>query len=125
MVSWTSPVTEIQPSPENHFGFSIDQYGISPQQVIWTVPDTGAFEVSATLIDKRVNAGISRFPNGSMECRIVDSLRLQGEVEGYVDFSVISKRIPEMEIAEHIPCMSDEDCPEGMTCNLMTETCEL
>ncbi|MEE9385765.1 MAG: hypothetical protein V3V08_20335 [Nannocystaceae bacterium] len=104
-----------------HLALNIDQHGNSPANIECDVRDTGSFDIPATLIDQLFDLGISGFPSLVLTRRTADSVTLD---VGCVDFNVRSWTTVTVEVADHIPCMSDADCPEDMTCNLATETCE-
>ena len=68
-----------------------------------------------------LNGAAYAFPNGSLARRTVD----QAEMDpGCVDLVTQSRRNPPVRVAGFTPCTDDEDCPEGLTCNLAIEICE-
>ncbi len=100
---------------------SIDQHGSSPSTLVCDFEDDGEGLVPAAAIDALVVAGVTGFPNGSLARRTVD----QAEMDpGCVDLVTQSRRNPPVRVAGFTPCTDDEDCPEGLTCNLAIEICE-
>lgn len=100
---------------------SIDQHGSSPSTLVCDFEDDGEGLVPAAAINALVVAGVTGFPNGSLSRRTVDQAQTD---PGCVDLVTQSRRNPEVRVAGFIPCTDDDQCPEGLSCNLAIEICE-
>ncbi len=118
-VAWTPPDGASRSTVD--LRLNIDQHGISPITVWCEFEDDGAGEIPATVIQGLFDAGVSGFPNGALSRRTADSVMVGG---GCVDLSVASPRVVDVDVAGYIPCDGEEDCPEGLDCNLDTGLCE-
>ncbi|PRP91565.1 hypothetical protein ENSA7_82170 [Enhygromyxa salina] len=117
VVDW---VAEDDGEARFYLTINVDQHGISPATLVCEGPDSGSFEVPATVIDALLSAGISGFPTGHAYRRTVDSVESD---DGCVEFQVRSHRDATLEVSGHTPCTADPDCPDGQTCDLANQTC--
>lgn len=117
LVEWTA-----EPGGEAtiQLTINVDQHGTSPVTLVCEGPDTGSFEVPAAVVDALLGAGVSGFPVGHAYRRTVDSMVAD---TGCVEFQVRSHQSAAIEVMGHTPCVGDDDCAEGTTCDLMTQTC--
>jgi hypothetical protein len=99
---------------------NVDQHGTSPVTVVCEGPDSGTFEVPTAVLDTLLDAGVSGFPVGHAYRRTVDSAAVD---TGCVEFQVRSHQSAQIEVMGHMPCTSEGDCAEGLSCDLMTQTC--
>jgi hypothetical protein len=104
-----------------HLTLSIDQHGASPTSLVCDFDDDGQGQVSADLVDQLINAGVTGFPSAALSRQTVD--RAENDV-GCIDLTTQSRRNPDVRVAGYTPCTSDDDCPDGLTCNLAIEICE-
>jgi len=123
-VTWDAPVD--RQKGRVLLQLTIDQHGTSPLSLHCTFDDDGAGQVPASLVDALIQSGVSGFPNGSLrraaiDTRVVDTSTL---AQACVSFTVESRRPQRVRVAGHTPCSSQDDCPEGTTCNVAIETCE-
>ena len=117
VVSWTP---EAEGEASFYMTLNVDQHGNSPSTLVCEGPDSGSFEVPAVVIAALLESGTSGFPMGHAYRRTVDSE--QTEV-GCVELQVSSHRGASLEVAGHTPCTNDNDCPDGLSCDLMIQTC--
>ncbi len=117
-VTWTASTAV--PEAQVHLEFTIDQHGTSPVRVRCDFEDTGSAEVPAATIDALMGAGVSGWPNASLSRRTVDSAAIG---EGCLELRVGSITLPPVRVAGHTPCNGPEDCPDGLTCDIPTNTC--
>jgi hypothetical protein len=99
---------------------NIDQHGVSPAGIACEGPDTGCFVVSAELIDQLLELGTSGSPTAALKRYTVDSTEINA---GCVDLTVVSAISVEAIVASRETCQGPEDCPEGKSCDLDTNTC--
>ncbi len=119
-VSWSAPEIEA-PRSEVVLTISIDQHGVSPSILRCAFADTGTAAVPSAVIAVLVGAGVTGFPNGSLERRTVDKVEAE---EGCFDFAIRSPRSVEVSVSGHTPCVSTADCPGTEECNEELQTCE-
>jgi hypothetical protein len=100
---------------------SVDQHGISPLTLACEFDDTGTASISATMVDRLLESGVSGFPNGRIFRRTADRVALD---LGCVDLLVGSPLAADVTVAGVVPCKKDTDCPTAETCNVMQERCE-
>ncbi len=100
---------------------TIDQHGNTPISLWCEFQDTGSGEIPADLVTGLVEAGVSGFPNASLNRHTVDSAQV---ADGCVDFEISSPRFPDVSVSGYTPCYSDKDCPPGESCNELLEICE-
>lgn len=100
---------------------AVDQHGISPLALICSVPaDAGTLTISGELVTEFLDNGISGFPSADFYFETVDSVEIE---PGCVDFAVRSHDQLLVRVAGHTPCNVPTDCPDGQTCDVMTQTC--
>ncbi|PRP92818.1 hypothetical protein ENSA5_47310 [Enhygromyxa salina] len=117
IVSWAP---EVDGEARFYLTINIDQHGLSPSTLVCEGPDSGSFEVPAAIIDALLDAGTSGFPTGHAYRRTVDSIEAD---PGCVELEVRSHRSATLEVSGHTPCVDEGDCPDGLSCELMTQTC--
>jgi len=100
---------------------NIDQHGLTPLNLQCDFADTGEATISSNLINTFISAGVTGYPTGKVTRRTVDSTTAN---EQCVEFVVSSVRTFAIEVAGHIPCTSDEDCPEPAKCNKTIQQCQ-
>ena len=118
LVEWTAPTVLTEATVG--LTLSIDQHGNSPVKVQCELPDTGTAAIPAELTDALLGAGVSGYPNATLNRRTVDSA---GVGDLCVEFRVGSPRLPDVRVAGHTPCDGDDDCPDELTCDESINTC--
>lgn len=118
VVSWVPEEASAEAS--FYLTINVDQHGVSPATLACEGPDSGSFEVPASIIDALLQSGISGFPTGHAYRRTVDSMQAD---TGCVEFQVRSHRSAQVEVTGHTPCTAQPECPDGLTCDLMNQTC--
>lgn len=99
----------------------IDQHGNSPLNLHCDAPDTGSFAVPAALLDTMRTDGVTGYPHAYLERRTADSVAVP---QGCIDLRVSQQSGQiDVEVEGHYPCLYDGDCPEGLTCDEMTQSC--
>lgn len=99
----------------------IDQHGASPATVFCDFDDDGNGTIPAAIVDDLIDAGVTGFPSGSLSRRTVDNAQTGG---GCVDLITQSQRTPSVRVSGFTPCNSQDDCPEGLTCDTVNQVCE-
>ena len=117
-VTWDAPVTVTD--ARIHLELTIDQHGVSPVRVQCTFDDDGAAVVTSDLVDALFAAGVSGYPNAQLARRTTDSAAF---LDGCVELRVGSIRQPDVRVSGHTPCSGPGDCPDGLECDLPTNTC--
>lgn len=120
VIAWPAPTGEIVRS-EVAIQLSIDQHGVTPSVLRCAFADDGEGTVPGEIVAQLVDVGVTGFPAGSIERRTVDSAAAGA---GCMDFVVTSPRVAEVDVVGHTPCVTDNECPEGQTCNEELQTCE-
>ncbi len=120
VISWPAPTTSVVRS-EIFVQISIDQHGVSPSVLQCTFADDGEGTVPGAVLASLVDVGVTGFPAGTIERRTVDHAAAG---TGCLDFTVTSSRSAQVDVVGHTPCLSDDDCPDGQTCNEELQTCE-
>ena len=100
---------------------NIDQPGTSPSSVYCTFEDDGEGTIPASVIQQLVEVGVSGFPSGLLVRRTAVKVDAG---DGCMDFEVSSRSDVAVDVVGYTPCISDNDCPEGMECNLEMQICE-
>lgn len=118
LITWDEPTT--QTDAVLHLELTIDQHGVSPVRVACTFEDTGSVVVPSTLVDGLFSAGVSGYPNAQLSRRTTDRADY---LDGCVELRVGTVRLPSVRVAGHTPCSGPDDCPDGLTCDLPTNTC--
>ena len=120
IVTWDPPAGEVIRS-EITLRINIDQHGTSPSSVYCTFEDDGEGTVPASVVQQLVEVGVSGFPSGLIVRRTADKADAG---DGCTDFEVSSRRDVSVDVIGYTPCISDNDCPEGQTCNVEMQICE-
>lgn len=118
-VSWEPGPADTR--AEISFALNIDQHGVTPTTLKCAFADDGSGVVPAQLIDELIGSGVTGFPNGTLARRTADKADVDG---GCVDFEISSPRGVDARVDGVVPCSSDRDCPDGLSCNLEIEICE-
>jgi hypothetical protein len=117
-VRWTPPPADAR--SRVLIEMNVDQHGLTPITLVCDVPDTGEAVLPQGATDALIAAGVTGFPSGRLTRRTVDSFT---EAERCVDFTVTSVRAVPVEVAGHVPCTRDDDCPPPQTCELLIQQC--
>jgi len=119
-VSWNSPSAGA--TTEVVLVLRIDQHGATPASLECVFPDTGSGVVASDTLDELIDAGLTGFPAGALSRRTIDHADIGSG--GCMEFITSSTRHPHVDIQGYTPCRTDEECPEGQTCNEELERCE-
>lgn len=119
-VAWAAPTAEVHRSTVG-LSISIDQHGATPGVLRCEFEDDGEGTVPAALIDQLISSGVTGFPSGSLERHTRDKVDV-GDV--CMDFTVSNPLTVEVDVDGFTPCLSQADCPDGLTCNLELQICE-
>jgi hypothetical protein len=95
--------------------FSVNVHGATTGWIECTVPDTGSFEIPATLVSDLIDLGLSGFPRMSMSRRSADSTQLS--TGDCVDFEVSSEVQIELTVDGLVSCSASMPCPDGQSCS--------
>jgi hypothetical protein len=95
--------------------FSVNVHGATTGWIECSVPDTGSFEIPATLVSNLIDLGLSGFPRMSMSRRSADSTQLP--TGDCVDFEISSEAQIELTVDGLVSCSASMPCPEGQTCS--------
>jgi hypothetical protein len=96
--------------------FSVNVHGATTGWIECTVPDTGSFEIPATLVSDLIDLGLSGFPRMSMSRRSADSTQLSNG--DCVDFEISSEVPIELTVDGLVSCSASMPCPQGQTCSV-------
>lgn len=124
-VRWPAPVGPVVRS-EIAVAMSIDQHGVSPSALRCTFADDGEGTVPGAILGALVDVGVTGFPSGSIERYTADRAPADHAAlaGGCLDFRVVSPRTIALDVVGHTPCVSDNECPEGESCNEALQICE-
>jgi hypothetical protein len=120
IVTWDAPTGEIVRS-EVTLRINIDQHGTSPSSVYCTFEDDGEGTVPSSVVQQLVEVGVSGFPSGLLVRRTADKTAAG---DGCTDLEISSRRDVAVDVIGYTPCISDNDCPDGQTCNVEMQICE-
>lgn len=120
IVTWDAPTGEIVRS-EVTLRINIDQHGTSPSSVYCTFEDDGEGTVPSSVVQQLVEVGVSGFPSGLLVRRTADKAAAG---DGCTDLEISSRRDVSVDVIGYTPCISDNDCPDGQTCNVEMQICE-
>ncbi len=120
-VHWAPPVGDVIRS-HVMLSMSIDQHGATPSVLRCTFDDDGEATVGGTILEALVGAGVTGFPNGTLDRRTVDHGTIAGK--GCADFAVSSSRNVPVDVIGYTPCVTTDDCPKGQTCDKEFQICE-
>lgn len=87
--------------------------GIAASMECDALPDDGAFDVPAALVDALLDIGVAGFPTITMSRRTEDSTTLS---VGCVELGVVSEVVGNLTVPGVVSCASDDDCSAGETC---------
>jgi hypothetical protein len=94
--------------------FSVNVHGAVTGWIECSAPDTGSFDIPASLVTQLVDMGLSGFPRVDIERRSAATVTLP---EGCVDTYVSSKIMLDIEVDGLTSCNVSGDCPDGQTCS--------
>jgi hypothetical protein len=120
VVHWEPPTGDVVRS-EVAMSLTIDLHGVTPGSLACVFEDDGEGHVSGEILAELVSAGVTGFPFGDLDRRTVDSATAG---EGCMDFTISNLAEVEVDVVGFTPCVADEDCPEGLTCNIEFQICE-
>ncbi len=86
-----------------------------------TLPDTGAYDVPASLMDKLLDLGTAGFPKVTITRHSQASTAV---ASGRVRLSVECEVLRELMIEGQTSCTEDAECPSGRTCDLDKLLCK-
>lgn len=110
-LAWKSP--RLATGARLHIVVSLDNHGTTPQQIECDAPDTGSFEIPATLVDSLTNLGVSGFPSMFVTRRSVESKSIAA---GCVEFNITAADVLDVVVDGLKSCTKNEDCPSGQKC---------
>jgi hypothetical protein len=119
-VRWAPPTGDVVRS-EVALSISIDQHGATPSVLRCTFADDGEATVGGAILEALVGAGVTGFPNGTLDRRTVDHGPIAGT--GCADFTVSSTRNVPVDVLGYTPCITSKDCPDGQTCDKEFQIC--
>ncbi len=105
-VEWVPPAEPA--SSRIRIGLDISHHGGKKGEISCDVPDTGSFDIPASLVTQLVELGLAGFPTINVNRVSVDesggaSLVVSSDITRAVDTGVTS-------------CQEDTECPDGQTC---------
>ena len=103
-----------------HLRMNIDQHGNTPVELVCDLPDQGTAILDSELTDQLIAFGVTGFASGNIYRRTVDHIDVE---YGCVEFAVYSHLLGNLQVEGHIPCWGPDDCPDGMECDIPTNTC--
>lgn len=110
-LTWTAPAG---PGPARvHVVFSVNGHGRTDTWLDCVAPDTGSFEIPATLMTALFKYGVSGFPRATLTRQSADTAMVKS---GCVHFRVESEISRELVVPGLISCHDDSECPKGKTC---------
>jgi len=118
--NWTAPTLPDVRS-QIHVQLNIDQHGLTPIQLFCEFEDDGNAALPRELITSLIDFGVTGFPFATVTRRTVDSTTIG---DGCMEFVVKSSAQPNIRVDGFIPCVGDQDCPDGQTCNQAIQICE-
>lgn len=115
MISWTAGEVA---TARVRIVLDIAHHGGQKGEISCDVPDTGTFQIPEELVTKLVSLGVAGFPtvvvsrvtSDAAENLPAVTLTVSAEVERVVDTGNVS-------------CLTDDDCPDRMSCDPMTLIC--
>lgn len=117
---WTPPPAATAARVEIHVQFNL--HGTSAAAYIaCEVPDSGSFDVPASLIDELLGRELSGFPTIELTRKTSDSVEVPS---GCVDFVVTSQVSRAVEVPGITSCNEDADCEPGQVCTRPQLICE-
>lgn len=119
-VSWTAPAGDGARSSVL-LEISIDQHGATPGLVRCVFEDDGDATVPGGILQRLVDSGVTGFPTGRLVRQTVDR---EPAGDGCMDLTIQSEKTIEVDVVGFTPCVDDEDCPEGESCNIELQVCE-
>lgn len=119
-ITWDAPTAAVSRSVID-LRINMDVHGASPASLYCTFEDDGAATVSGALTKTLVEAGVTGFPSGALERHTTDSVDLD---PGCMALRVLSPVIMAVDVDGFTPCFTDEECPEGLSCNKELQVCE-
>jgi hypothetical protein len=85
------------------------------------VPDNGSLAISKRLVSALVALGVAGYPTIQVARQMTDSASAS---VGRIELLVFSGTERPVTVPGLVSCMTDEDCPDGRTCNASDKTCQ-
>ncbi len=101
--------------------FSVHTHGGTTGWIECLVPDTGSFDVPASLVSQLIGMGLAGFPRATVSRISRDTATVS---LGCVELSLSSDVTLDLEVEGLTSCDSADDCPTGQTCNEELLACE-
>lgn len=95
----------------------VSHHGGKRGDVVCEVPDTGSYEIPASLVTALLDQGLAGFPSVILTRRVRSESTLPN-----VHFSVVASLERSVDTGVQ-SCLSDEECPEGQTCDRQAVIC--
>lgn len=112
-ITWTAPGAANE-AVEVVINLDIARHGGTPARIECHVPDTGSFEIPASLVTQLVGLGFSGFPAVDLTRRSADSAEVAGL--GCVELEVVAGARVDATLPGLTSCNGDMDCEDGQTC---------
>ncbi len=119
VVNWAAPAEGSRAHVD--LTVSIDQHGATPGLLTCSFEDDGEGTVPAAIIDQLISSGVTGFPTGTITRQTVDKADV---LDGCMDFAVSNPVQMEVDVVGFTPCVNQNDCPDGLTCNIELQICE-
>jgi hypothetical protein len=117
-VSWAPPADS--EGQVVRFTLEFNRHGGTPTWLECDAPDTGSFDIPASLLDELLSVEVSGWPTLSAARRTVDSTEISA---GCVELRVVSAVTVDVELPGVTSCDSENPCPAPQMCqaNLLCE----
>lgn len=112
-LSWDPPSVSSE-NAEIHVLLTVNSHGATSGWIECTAPDTGAFEIPASLVTALIDLGLSGFPRVTLTRRTIDS---RNTGDGCIEFSVASALTINVEVPGLVSCSDADDCAAGFVCS--------
>ncbi len=119
MVDRDTPVS-VQWTPDNRdetqirLNLTLNVHGATTGWIVCDAPDTGSFEIPASLVTQLIDLGLSGFPKIDLIRHSIDTTTI---AEGCVEFTIYSLFKLDVQVAGMVSCKNDSDCDTGQVCN--------
>jgi hypothetical protein len=109
---WTAPPAGATSTIQAVFDLSL--HAGTKGKIECEIPDSGAYDVSASLMDKLLDLGTAGFPKVTVTRQSQASTAL---ASGRVRLAVLHEVLRELMIEGQSSCTEDSECPSGRTCD--------
>lgn len=99
---------------------SVDQHGTTPASLVCEGDDSGVLMIPGPLVTALLTAGASGYPTASLARQTADATPVSG---GCAEFLIVAETQRSLTVAGHLPCITNADCPSGLTCATQLQTC--